>query len=145
MNDGTDQQSTGAVDGYTAGKRVVDGEIADRCRWVVTSFLIHVSVHMEMDRVVSHCLLAHVLQLHPRYMNYPEAPLHLIMTEEVCWVRVRGDHSNDCSFWAEQKRNVGKGEGGNKSRDTVKKEWQKDNNIKRKENFGTNLGKTEKE
>lgn len=68
------------MDGNTAGEGVVDGQIADRSWWVIASPLIYISIHMKMNWIVSHCLLAHVLQLHPRYMNCPEASFHLIMT-----------------------------------------------------------------
>lgn len=61
---------------------MVDGKIADEGRGPVSSLLIHVSIHMEMDRIVSHCLLAHVLQLHTRNMNCPEASLHLTTTTD---------------------------------------------------------------
>lgn len=78
----TDQQSIGAVDGYTARKGVVDGQTVDRGGGIIASSLIHISVHVEVDWIVSQCLLPHVLQLHPRYMDCPEAPLHLIMTAD---------------------------------------------------------------
>lgn len=58
---------------------MVDGEIADEGWGIIASPLIHVSIHMEMDWIVSHCLLAHMLQLHPRNMNGLEAALHLRM------------------------------------------------------------------
>ena len=67
------------MDGYTAGKRVVNGQITDRCWGAVASLLIHVSIHVKMDWIVTHCLLAHVLEFHARYMNSAEALLHLIM------------------------------------------------------------------
>lgn len=50
------------MDGDTAGEGVVDGDIL-HVRWrIVASFFIHISSHMEMNWVMSHCLLSHVFQ-----------------------------------------------------------------------------------
>ena len=50
------------MDCDTAGEGMVDGDIL-HVRWrVVASFLIHISSHMEVNWVMSHCLLAHVFQ-----------------------------------------------------------------------------------
>lgn len=50
------------MDCDAAGEGVVDGAFL-HIRWgVVASFLIHISCHMEMNWVMPHCLLAHVLQ-----------------------------------------------------------------------------------
>lgn len=76
------------MDGDATGEGVVDGHITDRGWWAVPSSLIHISIHVEMNWVVTHCLLAHVQELHPRYMNRPEPPLHLDM---------RGNNKNHTS------------------------------------------------
>lgn len=76
------QQSIGAMDGHTAGERVVDGQLAHRSGGVVAALLIHVSIHVEVDGIVSHGLLAHVLQLQPRYMHRSKAVLHLNVPKE---------------------------------------------------------------
>lgn len=49
------------MDGYAAGEGVVDGQIADRGGGIIASPLIHISVHVEVDGIVSQCLLPHVL------------------------------------------------------------------------------------
>ena len=61
----------------TAGEGVVDGQIADGGGGIVASLLVHVSVHMEVDRVVTHRLLTHVLQLYTGHMHRLKATLHL--------------------------------------------------------------------
>ena len=96
------------MDGQAAGERVVDGQIADGGRGVVASPLIHVSVHMEMDWIVSHRLLAHVLQLHPRDMNRPEAPLHLMMTADTFQSLLQGEQVVHRSNNEVQSLNAGK-------------------------------------
>lgn len=58
------QQAVGAVDGDAAGERVVDGQAPDVRGWVVASLLIHISRQVEVDWVLTHQLLPHVLQLH---------------------------------------------------------------------------------
>lgn len=65
------------MDGYTAREGVVNGQITDKGGGVVASLLIHIPIHMKVDRVVTHGLLAHVQQLHPRHVDSPVASLHL--------------------------------------------------------------------
>lgn len=65
------------MDGYTAREGVVNGQITDKGGGVVASLLIHIPIHMKVDRVVAHGLLAHVQQLHPRHVDSPVASLHL--------------------------------------------------------------------
>lgn len=58
------QQAIGAVDGDAAREGVVDGEALDVCGRVVASPFIHIAHQVEVNRVLTHQLLAHVLQLH---------------------------------------------------------------------------------
>lgn len=88
----TDQQSVGAMDGDAAGEGVVDGHVTDIGWRAVPSSLIHISIHVEMNGVVTHSLLAHVLELHPGYMNRPEPPLHLDRIEEM--TRITPPHTD---------------------------------------------------
>lgn len=50
------------MDCDAAGEGVVDGGVLHIGWRVVASLLIHISSHMEMNGVMPHCLLAHVLQ-----------------------------------------------------------------------------------
>ena len=60
---GAYQQAVGAMDSDTARERVVDGQVPDVRGRVVASPLVHVACQVEVDRVLAHQLLAHVLQL----------------------------------------------------------------------------------
>lgn len=61
---GTYQQTIGAVDSDAAGECVVDGEVPDVRRWVIASLFIQISSQVEVNWVLAHQLLPHVLQLH---------------------------------------------------------------------------------
>lgn len=60
---------------------MVNGQISDVGGRVVAPPLVHISVHMEVNRVMSHRLLAHVLQLYPRDMDGPETPFNLVTAD----------------------------------------------------------------
>lgn len=60
---GAYQQAIGAVHGDTARKRVVDGELPDVGGWIVASLGVHITCQVEVDGVLPHQLLPHVLQL----------------------------------------------------------------------------------
>lgn len=64
MDDFTDQQSIGGMNGDTARKGMMDGQIHDGGGRVIASSFIHISIHMKMNWIVAQCLLAHVLELH---------------------------------------------------------------------------------
>lgn len=50
----------------------MDGEVPDVRGWVVAAPLVHVPGQVEVDRVLAHQLLPHVLQLHALQMRRPE-------------------------------------------------------------------------
>lgn len=73
----THQQTVGPVYGYAAGETMMDGQVLHISRWVVASSLIHISIHVEMNRVVTHRLLSHVQELHPLDVHCFKTMLHL--------------------------------------------------------------------
>lgn len=60
----TYQQTIGAMDSDAAGECVVNGEVPDVRRWVIAPLFIQISSQVEVNWVLAHQLLPHVLQLH---------------------------------------------------------------------------------
>ena len=56
------------MDGDTAREGVVDGQVPDVCGRVVAALFIHITGQVEVNRVLAHQLLPHVLQLHALQM-----------------------------------------------------------------------------
>lgn len=73
----THQQTIGPMYGDAAGETVMDGQVLHIGGWVVASSLIHISVHVEVHRVVTHRLLSHVHELHPLNVHCFKTMLHL--------------------------------------------------------------------
>lgn len=72
QGEGTYQQAVGAMDGDAAREGVVDGEVPDVRGWVVAALLVHIPSQVEVDGVLAHQLLPHVLQLHALQMRRRE-------------------------------------------------------------------------
>lgn len=85
---GTYQQAVGAVDGHAAGEGVVDGEVPDGGGRVVASPAVQVPRQVEMDRVLAHQLLPHVLQLHA---------LQVRRREPQCELRARAGRASEAA------------------------------------------------
>lgn len=61
---GTYQQTVGAMDSDAAGECVMNGKVPDVGRGVIASLFIQISSQVEVNWVLAHQLLPHVLQLH---------------------------------------------------------------------------------
>lgn len=69
----TNQQSVGGVNGDATGKGVMDREPIHISGLPVTSPLVNIPAHVEMDGIAAFLtLLAHVLQLHVWQMDWGE-------------------------------------------------------------------------
>lgn len=73
----THQQAVGTMYGDTAGETVMDGQVLDIGGRVIASSLVHISVHVEVYRVVTQRLLSHVHELHPLDVHCFKTMLHL--------------------------------------------------------------------
>lgn len=63
-----------------AGEGVVNGDPLDVGGGIVAPLLIHVSIHVEVDGVMAHQLLPHVLHLHPINVDSLEPVFYLGIT-----------------------------------------------------------------
>lgn len=73
----THQQAVGPMYGDAAGETVMDGQVLHIGRRMIASSLIHISVHVEVDRVMTQRLLSHVHKLNTLNVHCFKTMLYL--------------------------------------------------------------------